>query len=422
MASGEQHASSDPSLRRLTARAVRLVPAAGWTATDQVLSSLSNLVISAAVGRAGGTRLLGQFALAFTAYLLLLGFQRALVSEPLMSLRATADRAPDRAALGSAGAYAVTVAALVAAAGAVLGQPPLLVLALVLPGLLLQDQLRFQAFQRQDPRTAALLDGVWLGVVVAGLPLVVSADSVLVPLAVWGGGAALAVLVGLAVTGLRPARPATAWRWWTRDARRYGGLLALDSVVHSTAAQAIAFGLAGIVGVAELGRLRAGQLLLGVAGTALVAFNVFVLPRLTSRGARLSARQAGGLCLLATGVSLAAVGGSVVVAPFLAQVFFGAQVESELSLLLPIGATLVVASSTAGLLLHMKAMRRIGGYTVGRLTVAVAGTPMVLVAAAAGGLLAAAWTMAAVAAAAAVADVVAWRYACRAAQRATALS
>lgn len=422
MASGEQHASPDPVLRRLAGRAARMVPAAGWTATDQVLSSLSNLVISAAVGRAGGTRLLGQFALAFTAYLLLLGFQRALVSEPLMSLRATEDRAPDRAALGSAGAYAVVVAAVVAAAGLVVSEPALLVLALVLPALLLQDALRFQAFQRQDPRTAALLDGIWLAVVLAGLPLVITASTVLVPLTVWGAGAALAVGVGMAVTGLRPARPLTAWRWWKRDARRYGGLLALDSVVHSSAAQAIAFGLAGIVGVAELGRLRAGQLLLGVAGTALVAFNVFVLPRLTSRGGSISPRQAGGLCLLATAVSMAAVGGSVVVAPFLARVFFGEQVEAELSLLLPIGATLVVASSTAGLLLHMKAMRRIGGYTLGRLAVAVTGTPLVLVAAAAGGLVAAAWAMACVAAAAAVADVVAWRYAWRAAQRATAVS
>lgn len=421
MSLGEQQAApAEPvgGLRRYS----RFGRAVSWTAADQVLSSLSNLVISAAVGRAGGTRLLGQFALAFTVYLLLLGFQRALVSEPLMSLPASADRSPDRAALASAGTFAVLTAAGVAGIGAILGEPALLVLALVLPALLLQDQLRFQAFQRQDPRSAATLDGIWLAVVVCGLPWLVNAEDVVVPLAMWGAGAALGVLVALVRSGLRPAGTRTAWRWWKRDARRYGGLLALDSIVHSTAAQAVAFGLAGLVGVADLGRLRAAQLLLGVAGTALVAFNVFVLPRLTSRASAVTGRQAGLLCLLATAVSSAAVTASLLVAPVIARLFFGEQVEAELALLLPVGLTLITASSTAGLLLHMKAMRRIGGYALGRLVVAVVGTPLILVAAGTGGLLAAAWAMVGVAVADVVTDTAAWRYACRAERAATALS
>lgn len=401
--------------RSRLSRLSRLLPSVGWTALSQLLSSLSNLVLSISVGRAGGASLLGQFTLAFTAYLLAMGFQRALISEPLMSLPAQQERHVDRAALSSALIFGTAVAVATAAAGLVTGIRPLLVLALMFVPLLLQDHLRFQAFQRLDARRAAELDLIWFVLTVAAWPLLVSAGSVELPILLWGAGAGVASVYGLLRARTAPARAATARRWWMADARRVGGALAVESTVHSLAIQGLAFGLAAVIGVSELGRLRAGQILLGFAGTALVTFNVLVLPRLAARGGALSARQAAALCGLATTVSLAAVGGSIVIAPWMEEVFFGGRLEVDVMLLLGLGAVLVLNTSTAGLVLHMKALRRVGGYTIGRLVVALVGTPLIVLAGAIGGLN---WVVAAMAGLAvvySVSDTIAWTYARRAA-------
>lgn len=386
-----------------------------WTAVDQGLSAGSNLLISIAAGRAGGERLLGQFTLAFTAYLLALGFSRALFSEPLLSLPLTADRGPERSAVTSVLGFSVAVAGVSAVVGAAVHVLPLVALAAVLPALLVQDLLRFAAFRRRAARAAVALDGIWLAVLLLLLPVITGVGSAAVLVLLWGLGALLA-----AGWGLRrgwPAPPRAAWRWWHRDARAVGGLLVVDSAVYSVTAQGTVFALAALLGTADLGRLRAAQLLLGPATTLLVAFNAFVLPRLASRARQVAAREALLLCGVSAGVSAVAVGLSVAARPVVQRLFFGGRLDVAVALVAVAGATVVVQAASAGLVLHLKALRELRAWTVVRSSVLVVSVPVVLGTAAARGLLGALTAMLVMAALAAGGDAAAWRWTVRRAAR-----
>lgn len=384
---------------------------AGWTVFDQGLSAASNLVVSIAAGRAGGEQLLGAFTIGFTVYLLLLGFSRALFSEPLLSLPVEDDRTPDRAAVTCVAMYSVVAGGAVALVGAALGSTTLLAVAVVLPALLGQDLLRFAAFRRRRARSAAALDGIWLGALLLAWPVLTSTGSAAVLVLLWGAGAALAVLWGLrAVT---PTGPRTAWRWWQRDARRVGGLLAVEGVVYSVTGQGVVFGLAALLGTAELGRLRAAQLLLGPATTMLVAFNAFVLPRLASRADRVSSRQALQLSAASAAASVVAVAASVGAAPAVERLFFGDRLDVSLRLVVVLGIAMVVLATSAGVVLHLKALRDLGPHTFVGGCAAMLSVPLVLSAAQRGGLDLAALAMLVQAAVVSGGAVVAWQYTLR---------
>lgn len=386
----------------------RNVREAGWTITTQVLSALSNLVVSLAVGRAGGERLLGEFAIAFTIYLLLLGFQRALISEPLMAQAVEEGRLPDRAALGCAAAYAVGSATATAAAGLLLGIDAVVYLAPVLPALLLHDLLRYAALRRRQARRAAVLDGTWLLVVLLAWPVLTAVDTVAPPILLWGGAAGAAALWGL-LTGPGFAPWSATVAWWKREARRFGGLLAFDSIVHALATQGVFLLLVVIIGVQEIGRLRAATVVLGPTGTVLVAFNAFFLPRLASRARELTGRQAWQLCAASTGISLGMVGVTIALAPMISRLFFDGRIDLGYALVVPIGMSLVLSASTAGLVLHLKALRRIGLWTVTRLVTTALGVPILLYLADQHGLQGAVTGLVAEALLIAAGDVFAWR-------------
>ncbi len=408
-------AQAVPWRSRYTPRRSRIA-SAGWTIGDQVLSALSNLTISLGIGRAGGGRLLGSFTVDFTVYLLALGFQRSLLSEPLMSQALIGDRradaSADASALRCAGVYGVTWALLTAAVGLVLGSKNTLMLAVVLPALLLQDLLRYVALRRRRPRRAAVLDGIWLAVVLCAWPLLTSASGLVVPLLVWGAGAAAACGWGLWTSHGR-STAATALAWWKQEARRFGGLLAFDSVVHALASQGVTLALAGLLGLGDLGALRAAALLLGPAGTALVAFNAFVLPRLASRSQAMTRSQALALSAAAGLMSAVVVGVTVLIGPALSRVLFNHRIDVGYDVLVPLGCGLLCASFSAGLVLHLKALRQVATWTVLRLCAAAGGVPVVVFLASRHGLSGAALGLALQAGLAALSDAVAWFLASR---------
>lgn len=354
---------------------------ASWTVVDQVLSALSNLAISLAVGRAGGQQLLGSFTVLFTVYLLALGFQRSLVSEPLMAQPIGDDepaaRTDEASALLCAGVYALATSAGTAVVGAVLGSPTVLALALVLPFLLVQDALRYVALRTRQSRRAAAIDAIWLLAVVLAWPLLLRATTAVTPILLWGAGAAVACVWGLWTTEGR-ARLGQARVWWRTEARRLGGLLAFDSVVHAVAGQGVTLALAGILGLGAFGQLRGTTLLLGPAGTALVAFNAFVLPRLASRAGTFTNRQAVQLSAASGMLALVVVATTVALGPLVGRLLFGGAVEVRYAFLVPLGAGMVVGSFTTGFVLHLKALRRMGLWTVMRLANAVLSVPLVI--------------------------------------------
>ena len=135
---------------------------AGWTVLDQGLSAASNLLVSVAAGRAGGEQLLGEFTIAFSLYLLGMGFSRALFSEPLLSLPVQGGQRPERAAVTCVGLAAVAAGTAIALAGMLFSSSVVVALGVVLPALLVQDLLRFAAIRVRRARRAAALDGIWV--------------------------------------------------------------------------------------------------------------------------------------------------------------------------------------------------------------------------------------------------------------------
>jgi hypothetical protein len=147
-------------------RSVRLageIRSFAWVGFDQVFSALSNVIIAIAVTRASGAGGLGRYSVAFACYLLVLGFLRQLVSEPLMALRwhpEARNTVHDAPALGASVLYLVAASLVVLAVGVVTQRLELIVLAPLLPGVGMQDFGRYVAFRRRRDRLAAGLDAL----------------------------------------------------------------------------------------------------------------------------------------------------------------------------------------------------------------------------------------------------------------------
>jgi len=376
------------------ASARRHVGALSWTGLDQALSSLSNVVVSLALARGAGAPGLGAFTVIFGTYLIVLGFQRALIADPLLASSPTIDdRDAERAALGAAIIFSAIGALLVLGIGAILGRSEFFALTVVLPFVCVQDLLRYVAFRRLHPRTAAVLDLVWTFVAV-GAWWLIRAGSVSRAVLLWGAGGALGVFLGLFLLGLTPMGIRAAWRWWNRDARVFGMALAIEGVAYTVSAQASVFIVAGALGSADLGVLRAAQILLAPSAPVLAAFGAFALPRMARRASELTRRDS----LLASVASLAlaapVAAGALMAAHPLTRLLYGSSVAVPRQLLLPVALASLLSAAAAGTILSLKARRR--GRALVSARVATGALGLVFVAAALrAGVTAVAWAQAA---------------------------
>lgn len=365
-----------------------------WTGFDQALSSLSNVVVSVALARSGGAEPLGTFTVAFAAYLIAIGMIRSLVGEPLLTVpREPAKGAdePERLSTAVAGSFVLAASLVVTGIGLVLGQLEVTVVGLVLPGVAMQDFIRYLFFRRKRPELAALIDGVWVASSALGWPLIAANGSATVALLVWAVGGALGVLLGFTIGRVRMGPAVAGLGWWWREIRPLGGFLALDGLMFSLFSQISTLGLAAILGTAELGTLRGAQIIVGPVGLALTAFSVFVLPRLSAPGARqhshLAIAASGGAGLVAAVASV----GLWIGAPFFVPMLYGDQFEVPPILVFALGVRITVGALITGPALMLKARRRGAPIVIGRLAGAVIGVPLMLVTAALYGLVPAVW-------------------------------
>jgi len=370
------------------------VGALTWTGLDQAFSTLSNVVVSLALARGAGARGLGVFTVVFGVYLVVLGFQRALIADPLLAspLR-IGDRDAERGALGSAIALSTTGAFAVLGVGAILRRSEFVALALVLPFVCVQDFLRYVAFWRLRPRTAAALDVVWT-LVSVGAWWWIRAGSPTRAVLLWGAGGALGMFSGLFLLGLVPAGIRSAWRWWNRDARVFGLALAVESVAYTVTTQTSVFLVAGALGSADLGALRAAQIVLAPSAPLLAAFSTFALPRMARRATTLARRdsQLASVASLALAAPLAV--GALIGAHPLTRLLYGSSLSVPRQLLLAAALASIIGAAAAGPTLSLKARRRGGPLVSARVGTGALG--LVLVAGALGaGVTAVAWALAA---------------------------
>jgi hypothetical protein len=292
---------SDRGVARATGRL-------GWGLADQALSSLTNFTVSLLVAREVGIEQLGIFSLVFATYLLALGISRSLNSDPLL-VRYSAARAPtwrQGTAMASGGALGLGViaGAACAVAGVVVGGllgSALVVLAVSLPGLLLQDAWRFAFIAAGRSFQAFLNDLVWTILLLPALVLLVVTghSSVIGFQLAWGGAAGVAALAGIAQARLRPW-PANPLAWWRRhrdlNTRYLAEFLAIGGV-----SQLNGYGVSAVAGLAAVGALRAGEILMGPVHVLFMGGNVVAV----AEGARMGGRSPSGLARMSILVSAA---------------------------------------------------------------------------------------------------------------------
>lgn len=368
---------------------------------DQTFSSATNFGLSVIAGRLLGPSGLGLVFMAFTLYVVALGLQRRLLTEPLLAGTAGASPETLRATtmltltVSILFALSATIGALVA--GLILpgfvGRASLLIAPWFIPTLL-QDVVRNVMFRDKRPMAATVNDAVWFVVMASTVVLAWNLETPEATMLCWGLGALAATSVGMIQLHARPRGPRASLRWWRADALPFGKWNAGAGVVSQIGSNAVVFVLSGIVGVAALGGLRGAE--------SVFAPLTIVIPAISLPGLPLVARTLGEdprravqvsirlslVALTATSLyAIAMVSGGWRLLPLL----FGESFARFRYLIWPIAVAQLFTSAGVGLLLLMKAERRGKELMINGAIGAI--VSLVLVAAAAWryGLIGAAW-------------------------------
>ena len=344
---------------------------AGWGLADQLVASGSNLALSLTAVRALDPNALGAFAIVFAVYLFALNLGRAAIAQPLIARHSHCEHDTWHRALTEATGTALlagTAGGLVLAiVGFTLGDdlgPGLLALGVLLPGLLIQDALRYAFFAANVPFRAFVVDAIWAALAVPALLWMAFSPPVPVAALVgaWGVAGCLAAGAGLLVSRARPQPLRT--RAWLRAHRAFLPALVGGTLLEVAAQTLTTAGIGALAGLRAAGALRVGQLLLSPAFFAYQA-SALVVPPEAARLARTNPHRL--LRLLARTAALLAlvIAGSAIVIllipPELGRDLLPANWDSGHVLVAPLAVAMigqVGAFAAATILLVLASMRR----------------------------------------------------------------
>lgn len=296
------------AVRLLRGRGVRNL---GWGVADQGLSSLTNVILTLSVAQTLGAEHFGAFSLAYVTYWFILTASHALSTDPLMVRFGGADMPTWRRAIaGSSGtAAAVGLAAtacLLAVAGFTGGtiRHAFAGLALVVPGLLIQDSWRYAFFAVGRGGHAFLNDVIRALALVPAIVLVrvTGHQSVFWFVVAWGAAAAVAAVAGSLQTRVLPRLSAS--RSWLSQHRDLAFRYLAEGASSSAATQIRAYGIGLILGLAAVGYVQAAYTVMGPVMIIMFGTSAAVVPEI-ARVFRRSPRQTSAVCL-AYGGALAA--------------------------------------------------------------------------------------------------------------------
>lgn len=240
----------------------------GWGIADQALSSLTNFGLTLIVARSVPRAEFGRFSLIFGVYVVVSGVGQAVAAGPLAIRHSSRPRTTFEEAVKSAsgatlllgigsGILCVMIGRLVTGAGSAL-----LALGVMLPGLLVQDTLRFSFVAQGRPAKAAINDGAWALMQLGGLGaiLVSGHESTTAFVLAWGGSATAAALLGCVQAGLVPQVAAS--REWLRYEGQLAFLLATEALTVRASVQVTMLIIGAIAGLDALASIRGAQVLL----------------------------------------------------------------------------------------------------------------------------------------------------------------
>ncbi|GAA1615266.1 MULTISPECIES: hypothetical protein [Kribbella] len=296
-----------------------------WGVADQAVSSLENFLLGVYVARTLGAASLGALGVAFVAYGIILNVSRALSTDALMVRFSDVPRQTWRQGVAASGGVALLVGLAggvgCAAIGAVLRSAmpgsevgaAFVALAAGLPGLMLQDSWRQAFFAAGEGVKAFVNDSVWTVLLLGTLLLggLAGAHGVAWSLLAFGGSATLAALFGGFQAGIVP-RPRAATGWLHRH-RDLGPRFLVENVVLASVGQVRAVVVAATVGLAAVGAIRGGEMLVGPVSALLMGLAQVAVPE-AARAVRRSDRHLRRFCLgLSGGLAVVSFGWSLVV-------------------------------------------------------------------------------------------------------------
>lgn len=260
-----------------------------WGLLDQVLSSASNFLVTIIAARSLSASDFGAFAVAMAVCIVSVFLARGLASDPLCTAHAADQPAELRWAVrsGAGTAVATAVGAAVATAlvglalGGTLGRV-LLVLAVALPGLTLQDYLRYVLIVRGQANLTFLNDLFWTVLQVGFLAVAITMDGGAASLLLaWAAAGNVAALLGLWqartwVGGPRSLRP------WLRRHRELWPFFVLDNLVYQATNLVLIVVISLATTLSQVGGFRAAMTLyapLAIIGRGIVGVAVPELAR-----------------------------------------------------------------------------------------------------------------------------------------------
>ncbi|MFI7022109.1 hypothetical protein [Micromonospora sp. NPDC049900] len=268
------------------------------------LSSVGNLMVSVSVARSESLSRLGQFALAFSIYVLVIGLVRTAVTESVLAARA----GPARPEIAWGARRACTVAVgsglLAAATGVVVGADYLTVVGLALPGLVVYDYVKAISIGVGGTRVALAQECAWLGctALAVGAAVVGSVP----PVMIFVGWAVSGAVIGV-VAALRLRYGVVPGWGLDRAGTRVAASFAAQFLVTTGSAQLALSGLAATAGVAVVGALGAARTVFGPVTLLMTTLSSLIVPYLAQarpETARARMRVAGSVIAVTGGVVL----------------------------------------------------------------------------------------------------------------------
>lgn len=255
---------------------------AGWSIADQAVSSLTNFALAVTAARLLDADAFGGFAGALAIYFFAASLTRAACGE-LLVIRHSAGQAHAHACAALGGALAIGLASSAVAAvawplvGGAFGAA-LWPLVLTLPGLVLQDTLRYLFVAEGRPAAAFANDVVWAAaqVVLVGTLVVAGAVTTSTVVLTWGLAATLATVVGLVQASTWPVLHAAPS--WFRSNRHLWPRYVAEFFATMGAWQVMLLCVGSVAGLTAVGALRAAQVLYGPLHFAFYGARLAVIP------------------------------------------------------------------------------------------------------------------------------------------------
>jgi O-antigen/teichoic acid export membrane protein len=290
-----------------------------WGLADQVMSTLTNFLLTTLVARTLGAAEFGAFTLAYVTYGLAINTSRGVSIEPLLIRfsgtdnltwrRATAGATGTALAVGLAGGVCAVVA------GALIGGTTglaFLALGLTLPGLLLQDSWRYAFFAVGRGHCAFINDLIWAAVQIPALILLIISGhaSVFWFVFAWGGAAVVAAAIGALQSRVLPSL-ARAVRWLKKH-RDLGPRYVVENTGSNVADMARSYGVSGILSLAAVGDVQAASVPMGPFRIIFLGVGMITIPE-AARILRRSPRHLSLFCaVVSVGLTLLVVAWTII--------------------------------------------------------------------------------------------------------------